>query len=94
VSSVQSTDYWGCFPDLERLEFDAKKTSGSLGTFWLRILIRAKNYFSAQNHWVSKLCSSSEIVKMRKHNLLETGSVSIFRRREGDTYCVGSLRKS
>jgi hypothetical protein len=27
-----------------------------------------------------------------KHNVSETGSVSVFRRREGDTYSVGSLR--
>jgi hypothetical protein len=30
----------------------------------------------------------------RKHNVSETGSVSVFRRGEGDTYCVGSLKKA
>jgi hypothetical protein len=30
----------------------------------------------------------------RKHNISETGSASVFRLGEGDTYCVGFLRKS
>jgi hypothetical protein len=34
------------------------------------------------------------IINTRKHNVLETGFISVLRRRDGDTYCVGSLRKS
>jgi hypothetical protein len=41
-----------------------------------------------QNYWGSGLCPSSGIIKTRKHNILETGSDSILRRREEDTYSV------
>jgi hypothetical protein len=47
-----------------------------------------------QNHWFSGLCPSSRILITRKHNVLETGPVSVLRRDEGDTYSVESLRKS
>jgi hypothetical protein len=47
-----------------------------------------------QNYWFSGLCSSSGILNVRKHNVLETGSVFVLRLREGDMYCIGSLRKS
>jgi hypothetical protein len=40
------------------------------------------------------LCPSSGILNTRKHNVKGTGSVSVLRRGEGDTYFVGSLRKS
>jgi hypothetical protein len=33
----------------------------------------------------------SGILNIRNHNVSEAGSVSILRRREGDTYYVGSL---
>jgi hypothetical protein len=46
-----------------------------------------------ENYWVSGLCPSSGILNTRKH-VSETGSVSVLRGREGDTYYVGSLRKS
>jgi hypothetical protein len=45
------------------------------------------------NYWVFGLCPLSIILKnknKREHNVLETGSVSIFRRRGGDTYSVGN----
>jgi hypothetical protein len=50
--------------------------------------------YNTQNHWVCKLCPSSEIVNTRKHNVSETESFSVLRWGEGDTYSVGSLRKS
>jgi hypothetical protein len=40
------------------------------------------------------LCSSSGILNTIKHSVSETGSVPVFRWGEGDTYSVGSLRKS
>jgi hypothetical protein len=46
------------------------------------------------NHWVSGICASSGILNNRKHDVLETASVAALRRGEGDTYSVGSLRKS
>jgi hypothetical protein len=39
------------------------------------------------------LCPLSGILKSRKHNVLETGSVSILRCRKEGTYSVASLRK-
>jgi hypothetical protein len=50
--------------------------------------------FHKYNYWGSGLCPSSRILRTRKHNILETGSLSMLRRREEDTYSVGSLRKS
>jgi hypothetical protein len=47
---------------------------------------------NAQNYWVLGLVISSGILKTRKYNVSETGSVSILRRREGDTYSVRFLR--
>jgi hypothetical protein len=35
-----------------------------------------------QNYWVFGLCPSSGILKIRKHNFSETGSVSVLRRGE------------
>jgi hypothetical protein len=49
---------------------------------------------NTQNDCVSGLCPSSGILNNRKHSSSETVSVSVLRRREGDTYSVGSLRKS
>jgi hypothetical protein len=48
----------------------------------------------SQNYWVSGFFQSSRILNIRKHTISETGSVSILSLREGDTYIVGSLRKS
>jgi hypothetical protein len=47
-----------------------------------------------EHYEFSGLFSSSGILNTRKHNVSETGSVSILRRGEGDTYSVGSLRRS
>jgi hypothetical protein len=35
------------------------------------------NYINTQNNWVFGLCPSSEILKTREHNVLETGSVPV-----------------
>jgi hypothetical protein len=35
--------------------------------------------YNTQNHWVSGLCASSGILNIRKHNVSETGSVSVLR---------------
>jgi hypothetical protein len=40
--------------------------------------------YITQNDRVSGHCQSSRILNIRKHNVLETGSVSILRRGEGD----------
>jgi hypothetical protein len=44
-----------------------------------------------QNRWVCELCPSPGIVNTRKHNVSETGSVSDFRRGEGNIYSAGSV---
>jgi hypothetical protein len=49
--------------------------------------------YNTQNYWVSGPCPSSEILNIRKHEVSETGSVSVPRWGEGDTYSAGSLRK-
>jgi hypothetical protein len=36
--------------------------------------------YNTQNDWVLKICPSSSILETRKHNVSETGSVSILRR--------------
>jgi hypothetical protein len=48
--------------------------------------------YNTQNYWVFGLCPSSGILETRKHNVSETGSVSVPRwgGRE-DTYSVGSF---
>jgi hypothetical protein len=43
-----------------------------------------KNGSDIQNYWVLGLCPSSGILETRKHNVSETGSVSVLRR-EGKT---------
>jgi hypothetical protein len=50
--------------------------------------------YNTQNYFGFGFWPSSEILKTRKYNVSETGSVSILRRREEDIYSVGSLRKS
>jgi hypothetical protein len=44
--------------------------------------------YNTQNHWASGLCPSSGILNARKY-VSETGSVSVLRCREGDTYSHG-----
>jgi hypothetical protein len=43
-----------------------------------------------QNYWLCGPCLWSGILNTRKHNVSETGSLSVLRWREGDTYCVGT----
>jgi hypothetical protein len=50
--------------------------------------------FLVQHRWVSGLYPSSGIIITGKHNVSETGSISILIGGEGDTCSVGSLRKS
>jgi hypothetical protein len=38
-----------------------------------------QNKINEQNYWGFGLCSSSGIVETRKHNVSETGSVSVLR---------------
>jgi hypothetical protein len=49
------------------------------------------NIHYTQNHWVFVLCPSSGILNTRKQNVLETGSVCVFRRGEAYTYPVLKL---
>jgi hypothetical protein len=49
-----------------------------------------KHLYDSQNYWVSGLCPSSGIRITRKHNVLETVSVSVLKWREGDTYLIES----
>jgi hypothetical protein len=48
--------------------------------------------YNNQRHWVFGLCPLSGILETRKHNVSETGSVSILDE-GGDTYSVGFVRK-
>jgi hypothetical protein len=51
--------------------------------------------YNAQNYWVFGLFPSSGILETTKHDVSETGSVSVLRLRgEEDTYSVGPLSKS
>jgi hypothetical protein len=51
--------------------------------------------YHTQNYWVFGLFPSSGILGTRKHDVLETGSVSVLRSVWGeDIYSVGSLRQS
>jgi hypothetical protein len=43
-------------------------------------------YDTHQNYWVFGLCSSSGILETRKHNVSETGPVSVLRRDGEDTF--------
>jgi hypothetical protein len=36
---------------------------------------------ATQNYWVFRLCPASDILKTKKHRVLEIGSVSVLRRR-------------
>jgi hypothetical protein len=48
----------------------------------------------SKSHQLLWLCSSSCNLKPRKHKVLEIVSLSVRRWGEGDTYSIGSLRKS
>jgi hypothetical protein len=41
--------------------------------------ISCYDLFGSQNHWVFGLCPSSGILETTKHNVSETGSVSVLR---------------
>jgi hypothetical protein len=41
--------------------------------------------YNTQSDWASELCPSSVILNTRKHNVWETGSVSVLKCGEGDT---------
>jgi hypothetical protein len=49
---------------------------------------------NTENRWVAGLCPSPGILNTRKHNVSETGYVSVFRWGDQETCSVGSLRKS
>jgi hypothetical protein len=50
--------------------------------------------YITQNYWGSRLCPSTKILKTRKNKVSGTGSISILRLKNEDTYSIGSLRKS
>jgi hypothetical protein len=50
--------------------------------------------YNTQNCWSFRLCPLFGILKTRKHNVSESGSVSLSMRWEEDTCNVRSLRKS
>jgi hypothetical protein len=49
--------------------------------------------FNNQNYLVSELCPLSLIINVRKHNVLETGSVSVLRGRRETTALFGPLER-
>jgi hypothetical protein len=57
-----------------------------------RYYITIKNMI--QNFWVFRLFPSSGILENRKHDVSETGFVSVLRWRDEGTYSFGPLRKS
>jgi hypothetical protein len=67
--------------------------ASAIRTGWA-VLTRGRNMYIIQNHCVSALCPLCGIQKSRKRVVSESGSVSILMWGEGDTYSVGSLRKS
>jgi hypothetical protein len=60
---------------------DLKKVEVSVEEIGVMDSIRIIRYQALENHtyWVSGLCPSSGILNIRKHNVLETGSVSVLR---------------
>jgi hypothetical protein len=50
--------------------------------------------YNTQGYWVSGICPSSGISFTGTQNGSETGSVSVFRWGEVDTYSVGSIKKN
>jgi hypothetical protein len=73
-----------------------------IGLIWLGIGSRRGGCFSkrtkrhgdTQNYWGFGLFPSSGILRNRKHDVSETGSVSVLRCEEEDTYSVGSFRQT
>jgi hypothetical protein len=53
-----------------------------------------RNKIISQNHWVLGFAHILEFQITRTHNILKTGSVSVFRWGEGVMYFDGSLRRS
>jgi hypothetical protein len=49
--------------------------------------------YSTQKYWVSELCPSSIVLNTGKHNVSETGTISVLRWEGGDTL-LGSLEKA
>jgi hypothetical protein len=49
--------------------------------------------YNTQNHWVCGLVHRPEFYVTWEHDVSETGSVSVFKWREGDTYSVASLEQ-
>jgi hypothetical protein len=47
----------------------------------------------SQNYWVLGLCPSSGVLETRKHNVSETGSISILRW-EGERILLTKFRKN
>jgi hypothetical protein len=47
----------------------------------------------AQNHRVSGIFTSCSVLRTRKDNISEAGSVSVFKLAEGGIYSAGSLTK-
>jgi hypothetical protein len=47
-----------------------------------------------KNYWAFGLSPSFDVLGNRKHDVSETGSVSVLRCGGEDTYSVGSLRQS
>jgi hypothetical protein len=50
--------------------------------------------YNTQNYWVFGLCPSTDILETRKHNVSETGSVSVLRRGEGEITQVGAVERA
>jgi hypothetical protein len=56
--------------------------------------INGRAWGNGQDYWVFGLCPSFSILKNAKVHVSETGSVSVLKCGVGDTYSVGSVRKS
>jgi hypothetical protein len=50
--------------------------------------------YNTQNYWVFGLLHSSGILEIRKHDVSETGSVSILRREEKSPTQLGPLERA
>jgi hypothetical protein len=75
------------YPEEHKFKITASEVTSLMARMILTIIIN-------QNYWVFGLFPSSGILDTRKHDVLETGCVSVLRWRGEDTYSVGSLRKS
>jgi hypothetical protein len=52
---------------------------GNQATSFIAHRGRSISTYYSQNYWISGLCPSSGILKTKKHNVSETGSVSVLR---------------